>query len=247
MRVARWGFLAVLLLTGSAALLRAAEPHLTRTSGTIVGFDPESSLLTVNTRLGQKAFLVTNQTLFLLNNHGATRQDVGAGDEADIAYWFDTLEARRVHIHREVKQRGRVRDIAAGDVAFVVKRNTEITLESNDQTRFFIEGIRLEDEDALIGLQADAVYEPDNASPLLLTLDGDTDEFSGRVTAVDEGAGTFTVQNSARTRTFELSPAGTIRLDGVFSDLGDLTVGRKVFVAFVRDGTDLLALAVRNR
>jgi len=246
MRWARGWVLALGLLLGLATTGTGIAENLTRTSGTILGFDDDAGLVSVQTRLGQRSFFASDATLVFVNRRPAGVGELSVGAQADVAYRFDTMEARRIFVTREASVRGKVGDVDGDEVRFRVEKGAFITLDTDDQTVFSIEGIRVPDGEALIGLQADAVYEPANQSPLLLRLNASASEFRGRVVEVDDVAGTLRVKGSNATRTFTLGPLGVIRLKGVLTDLEDVPTGVRVLVAWRRQGGTPTALAVRS-
>jgi hypothetical protein len=228
----------------AAAGMRPAaggQPHLTETTGTITGFDEDQSLLNVNTRLGPKLFLVTEQTVILLNNHDGDTDDLVPPREVEVHYRFDTSEAFLVHVFSQATRSGTV--VEADDNSLDLRVKTAVLgLDIDDQSLLHIGDILLEDPAVLAGLRAKAVFEP--GSDLLLRLNAESQAFSGNITALDTMARTMTVTGK-KARSFEVDAAATVLIGNDFDDLDGLTVGDKVRVAFVKRGGTLQALAIK--
>lgn len=210
----------------------AAEPHLTVTTGTVTGFDPQSSLLNVNTRLGPRLLLVTSNTLILLNDRVGTVQDLDPGDEVEVEYRFDTLEVFFVRITRETRLRGRVVAVTTTGITFRLDRGGQVVLDLDNQTRVRLAGLQVADNGVLVGRAGTAIVEP--GSLLLLRFAGDASQFRGRITSVDTVGRTLTAVSGGRSRTFTLAELATVSLNGVVGDLTSLAAGDRVQIAFHR-------------
>lgn len=220
---------------------RAAEPHLTITTGTVISFGQQSSLLSVNTRLGPKVFLVVPQTVVLLNERPSTTASLVAGAEVELEYRFDTSEVFIVRITRETRQRGRVVSVTNNGLVFRLERGGQLNLTTDSQTELRLGGILLDNREALVGRRGSAIFQ--SGGQLLLRFAGEASEFRGRVVSVDELTSTLEV-SGRRNRTFTVSPAATVRLNDGITTLGALEPGDRVHVAFNRSGGVLQAAAV---
>jgi hypothetical protein len=207
-----------------------AAPRLTELTGTALGFDQEQSLLSVNTRLGPKLFLVTPRTLFLLNNHEADVDDVLPGDEVTVRYQFDTSEARLVHLFREARQTARVTAATANSLSLRV-RGATLTLQANAASQMQLANIAVGNPQVLVGQRVTAVFEP--GSQLLLRLKGDVSAANGTVTAVNTTTNQVTL-SGRRGGVFTLDPSATIILGEEQVTLPDVVVGSRARLAFVR-------------
>jgi hypothetical protein len=225
----------------AAAGVPAAEPHLTETTGTVTGFDPDSDQLSVNSRLGPKLFLVTSGTAILLNNHAAGTNDIQAGDQVAVTYRFDTSVATIVHLFRETRIQGRVVSVGATAIGFRFRRAT-LQLRTDAGSRIEVADIPMSGGQALIGRRATAIFEP--GTLLLLSLSANAPVASGRLSAVDAAARTVTVAGR-RSVQFTLDAAAGVRRNGQAAAIADLRVGDRVKVAFAREGPTNRALAVQ--
>lgn len=222
---------------------RGAEPHLTVTTGTITGFDQQSALLNVNTRLGPKFFLVTAQTIIFLNDRAGTNASLTAGSEVELEYRFDTSEALFIRVFRETRMSGRVLSTTATTLVFRRENRGQATLRLDGQSKIRLAGIGVDNEAVLIGRRGTVVVEP--GTLLVLRYSGDASEFNGTVSAVDALSGTITVAGKKKTRTFEVDPVATVRLNDALVDLADLAPGDRIRVAYFKDGVAGALEAVR--
>lgn len=236
---------ALLMVLATVAFVRpAAALHLTETTGTVLGYDDDTTLLSVNTRLGPKTFVVTTGTLILLNNHTANLNNIQPNDKVTVRYRFDTSVAATVHLFRERRVAGTVVAGSDEELDVRIKGGAVVTFELNDSSRVDLEGILLDDLSVLEGRRVTAIYEP--GSFLLLSLKGESPRLAGRITAVDTAARTVTV--SGRTpRTVTLGTAATLRRSGAVVPITSLVVGDRVTIAYVRSGTTLQGLALTAR
>lgn len=232
------------LLLAAAPEVSAGQEVIAEVSGTVVGYDNPSTLLTVNTRLGRVQFLVRNTTVILLNNHSGTVQNITANDEVTVRFDLATRVAVRVHLTRESRQRGKVTNVTATalDLRFA-GAVVSYRLDANSVVE--MEQILLNNRAVLIGRTARVVYEP-GANPLTLRVQGEVSSVVSTVTAVSTTDSTITV--AGRTpRTFKLDPLATLRRSDLIVNLTALVVGDRVRVAFVKSGETLTALAVSAR
>jgi hypothetical protein len=228
-----------------AALPAAAGLHLTTLTGSVTAFDAGASILNVNTRLGRKLFRVTAQTVVLLNNHGATTQNITAGDKATVTFRFDTSEASTIFLVRETKQQGTVTTASANAVSFFVNGTSTLALTANPNSHMQLNGIPVANPAVLNGRSASVIFEP--GSLLVLSLAARASSATGTIAAIDSATNTVTLaaHGGQAARTFTLDTAATIRRKGQVVPITSLLGGDRVTVAFVRSGTTLHALAVQ--
>lgn len=233
------------LSLGALALLpaRAADPVPTETSGTIVAIDIPNSLMTVNTRLGPKAFIIDNTALVFVNGRPGTPQSIQVGDRVDLAYYFDTGLVTTVEIIRETSRRGRVVSATETTVTYQVNGTGRITFTTDDLTQASVGGVGVADFRALAGITGNAVFQPGGTSPLLLRFAGTGTLFAGRVVSVDAVNSTLVVA-ARRSLPFRLVQFGTVRLNGADSDLASLAPGDRVRLGFVRRAGALRAITI---
>ena len=233
----------------AGALLAAAPPpalaqHETEITGTITGYDGQQSILTVNTRLGSRGFLLDQLTLILLNNHAGDTDDFRLGDRVLVSFRFDTAVASRVHIFREARQRGKIVSASNTAINYRVGGGAALNLRLDANSRVELAGIPLSGVALLAGRRATAVYEP--GTFLLLSLSAEASSLNGRVQAVNVANGTLTL-TGGKSRVFTVDPVATIRRDGRTTTLSALQPGDRVRLAFTRGGAGQTALAVQAR
>lgn len=233
------------VLTGAAfsPAVHADPPDVT-VRGTVIGYDPQSDLLNVNTRLGSRLFLVTASSLILLNDHNATVNDITPGDRVRVTYDYNTSEAVIVDLTREVRRTGKVTSVSTNGFNFRLPGGGNLTLTTNVNTRITVGGLLVENRAILVGRQATLLYEP--VTFLALGLSAQAQTVSGAITAIDATARTLSVARNA-TRAFTVDTNATIRRDGVTATLADLVVGDRITLAFVRHGTTRRALVLQAR
>lgn len=221
-------------IIGSVGVLlpaRATQPHLTVTTGTVTGFDQQSRLLNVNTRLGPRFLLVTADTLVFLNNRLGDLQDLDPGDFVEVEYRFDTSEVFFIRITRETRLKGRVVSVGANNLVFRLDRGGQLTLNLDDQTVLKVADIPVDGTASLVGRRGYAIIE--SGGQLLLRFAGDASVFGGRLTSVDV-VNSRVVVTGKKTRTFALSDTASVSLNSGFTTLEALEPGDRVRVAFVR-------------
>ena len=233
--------LAAVTLLAGLARTGAAEPALSEISGTVTGYDPDSDLFNVNTRLGPKLFLVTDDTEVTLNNRTTTMNQLMTGDLVTVEYRFDTSVVYTVDATREERARGRI--VTVTNNAITVRSSGEnLALRPDAQSRVELQGIPLQDRSVLNRLDAVGIYQP--GSLLLLSLNASASDFSGRVGAVDSVNRTITVTGK-KSRTFSVNPVATVRRNGEFVTLANVQPGDRVRVAFAKSGGERVVLAMK--
>jgi hypothetical protein len=232
--------LAVLLLPAPS---RTAAYGLAEVSGTVVGFDSSSQLLTVNTRFGVRRFLLNSSTLVLLNNRTAQANNIQAGDDVDVEYRYPEAVAVTVHLHREEKRSGRVTSVSGGTISLLLPRGAVLNLRPDAQTHFTIEGIPITEQTLLVNRNATALYEPGIFN--LLSLAARTPGvMNGTIAAVDAAARTVTLRGKPRPVLAVHASAAILR-NGKAVALGSLQPGDRVRVAFVGKDAKRRVLALR--
>ena len=226
------------------------EGPITHAQGTVSGFDDDAGLLTIETRLGRRQFFITGGTLILLNGRAGDTGDFGGGnngvneDYADVAYHIDSLEAVKVRLTREQRRSGRITAADDNSIDLRLRAGGALELEMDNQSRRRAAGVKVEDAAAMVGLNADAVFEP--GTGLLISIQAAASTLRGRVTAVDDTAETLTV-DGPRDLSFVVPDNATIRRAGQTATLADVAVGDRAQVVFARRGVErqVVALIVR--
>jgi hypothetical protein len=227
---------------GAASQLRSIpEAHA---SGTIFAFDPGGPLLSVNTRLGLKRFLLNNRTLLLLNNHTTTLTANNVGDQVTVDYDYTTSTANTVHVFREASRSGTVVSATSSTITLRLGNGTVLTLNSNAGSVVELGGIPLTSNSVLVGRKVKAVFEP--GTFLLLSLDGSSKTTKGTITSIDAEARTLVI-SGRNALTFDISTDATVRRAGSSAALTDLVVGDRVQVAYLRNAGTVRALAINAR
>lgn len=226
----------------AASQLRSIpEAHV---SGTVFAYDPSGPLLSVNTRLGLKRFLLNNRTLVLLNNHTSTLSANNVGDEVTVDYQYNTSIANTVHLFREASRTGTVVSTTSTAINLRLGNGAVLTLNTNAGSVVELGGIRLISNSVLVGRKVTAVYEP--GTFILLSLDGSSKTTSGTITSIDAEGRTLVI-SGRNALTFDISTDATVRRAGSPAALTDLVVGDRVRVAFLRDAGIVRALAIDAR
>lgn len=240
-----FSFISVPAFHPSAVPPVQAAPHLTETTGTFLGFDEDSGIVGVNTRLGTKQLIVVPETLFVLNNRAVQPAALLLGDQVTIRYRFDTAVVFEVFATREARRSGVITDVRANQLDLRIGRGVTLTFSLDSRTRVSLEGILLSDFSVLERKRATLVYEP-GSSLLALSVSGRALRAGARITAIDPNARTVSL-GGRRPRTFTLDDTATLRRNGEFVEIDDLVVGDRATLAFVRDGKTLRAQALQAR
>jgi len=223
------------------ALRQLPEAHA---SGTIYAYDASGPLLSVNTRLGLKRFLLNNRTLVLLNNHSSTLNANNVGDEVIVDYQYDTLIANTVQIIREASRTGTVVSTTTTSISLRLRNGAVLALTTNGNSVVELGGIPLTSNGVLVGRKVTAVYEPGTFT--LLSLDGSSKTAKGNITAIDPTNRTLVI-SGRNALTFDIDADATVRRAGSSAALTDLVVGDRVVVAYLRDASTVRALAIDAR
>ncbi|MFN3650680.1 MAG: hypothetical protein ACK47B_13980 [Armatimonadota bacterium] len=242
----RYQFLRLLSGLGlclTAAAAPAAEPRFMEESGTVVAFDEETGLLTLNGRLGARTFVVTPSTRVVVNNRAGDAGDISAGDQVELTYRLDTREIGRLRIINQTSARARVVSVTNQGVNVRID-GTVVTLQRNAATTFAVGGLRITDPSILTGLLADVRFEPD--SLVLLNASGRASRATGRIGAVDATAGVITLKGR-RQRQFSTIPDVTVIRNGVDATLASLQPDDRIEVVFTPGRRRDRALLLRAR
>jgi len=236
--------LALALLFGMASVgLKASRPLLAapvnfEATGTVIGFDQDNNTLSVNTRLGPEVFRVSSTTTILLNNHGATLQDIQQNDQVTVTFRFDTNEASTVHLFREVRRTGKITSVTNTAIGFRVG-SAQLQLRPNEQSRVTLLGIPVTDRSVLTNLPATAVYEP--GSLLVLSLGASATGVTGRIKSVDATRRRITLAGR-RPTIYAVAANATLLRSGRTAELSEFQVGDRVrFARIGRGATNRIA------
>jgi len=230
--------------------LQARGPAVDTTRGGLLGVDPALQSLSVRTPAGPRDFQITSATLFVRNGRAATAGDLtvhdmllvhslaaasGAPTAADVE--ADGPEADEVE--------GTISAIAGSDVTITPKRGKAVTVHVVDSTIIRVHlshGDKAEGAlaDLKVGMRAEAEFDP--VSFVAFKIDAEQQDHpadkahvSGKVTAVDKGAGTITIDpEHGNPVTLGTDNSTRIRLDGDPATLGDIPVGAKAEAKFDR-------------
>jgi len=223
------------------ALRQLPQAHI---SGTVYQYDNSAGILSVNTRLGLKRFLVNNRTLVLLNNHSSTVTAITNGDEVTVDYQYETSTANTIHLIREASRTGTVVSTTSTSISVRLGNGAVLALNTNANSVIELGGILLTSNSVLVGRKVTAVYEPGTST--LLSLNGSSKTVNGTITSIDPTGRSLVI--SGRTPlTFAINADATIRRAGSSAALTDLLVGDRVLVAYLRDAGTARALAIDAR
>lgn len=234
----------ILLLPLAAAAASPAGARTIETSGTVLGLDPESQLLTLNTRVGRRPFVITSSTLFLLNNHSATQANVEVGDQAEVRYRYPSYEAVVVRLIREAKLRVQVTATSSNTISGATDQGAVVVFDTDSLSRLELEGIALTNRAVLVGRTARAIYEPESTT--LLSLSASARLQRGNVSAVDAVARTVTLQGR-QPLVFVMDANATIKRNGAFVAMSALVAGDRASLAWTPDGANRRGLALATR
>jgi phage baseplate assembly protein gpV len=219
--------LAAALLPGPAS--RADDVPLTRMTGSVVSFDTDSQLLTVNTRVGSRQFVVSNLTQIFLNNRTSTTAQLVPGDPVTIEFNWVTSEARFVYITRQVTRKGTVAAATATRITLKLARGGSIALTTDDLSRVRVEGIPIDDFTILEGLKGTAVLQP--GTFLTMSLQLQSNIARGTITALDPATRTVTI-DGPRAGAYVFPDNATFWVEDEFVEFEDLVVGRPARIAY---------------
>jgi hypothetical protein len=238
-------YLLLALIAGPVLAQRGGGslPPTTEVSGTVLGFDPDTTVLSVRTRLGAKSFVVGPSAVIFLNTHTATAANITAGDEVTVTYRYHTGEVTRIRLFRETRVTGTVTSVTAYAITVRTARNVILTLRPDAASQVGLSGISLADRSVLVGRRITALFEP--GSLLLLNMTSGTTAASGPITAIDPVAQTITI-GGRRPRSLLIDPLATLRRDGETATLDTLVVGDPTRVAFIREGRNFRVLALES-
>lgn len=244
MKRSRFNFLlfaAILSLLGFRPTMRPATATLpnAQVTGTVIGYDTSSTLLSVQTRLGAKSFLITNTTIILLNNHTSTANNIQANDQVTVTYDYTTFKAIEVHLFREVTQTGTVKAVGTTSITVHLSIGGQVALTTNTNSVINLDDIPIATTSVLVGRSVNVVYEP--TSNLLLSLNAHSPLTKGTITAVNTTSKTVTVNGQV----FTLDLNATILRAGQTAAITTLVVGDKARVAWVKNGSARTALAIQ--
>lgn len=217
------------------------EAHV---SGTVYAYDAAGPLLSVNTRLGLKRFLLNNRTLILLNNHSSTLNANNVGDEVTVDYQYNNSVATTVHLFREASRTGTVVSTTNTAINLRLGNGGVLTLNANGNSVVELGGIPLTSNSVLVGRKVTAIYEPGTFT--LLSLTGSSKTVNGTITSIDPNTRTLVI-GGRNVLTFDIRTDATVRRAGSSAALTDLTVGDRVVVAYLRDAGIVRALAIDAR
>lgn len=233
--------LATLPIVAPLSARAAVEEPVAVTSGKVVGFSTDTSLLTVNTRLGVKRFTINSTTLLLLNNHTTTTQNITANDDVSVEYFYPSLIAKTVHLFRESKRSGHVTAVSDTSLSVRLSSGASMTFTLNTSTELELEGIPLTSSAILLNRRVTVIYEP-VTTPLALSVAGQADTLSGRLASTNATGNTITLAGG---RTLRVDAHATIRRAGKVASLSDLQAGDKLKMALAGKGSGRRVLALR--
>jgi hypothetical protein len=223
------------------ALRQLPEAHA---SGTIYAYDASGPLLSVNTRLGLKRFLLNNRTLVLLNNHTSTLSANNVGDDVTVDYQYETSTANTVQITREASRNGTVVSTTSTTINVRLGSGAVQSFTTNAASVVELGGILLTGNSVLVGRKVTVIYEPGTST--LLSLSGSSKTVKGTITSIDATGRTLAISGNTPL-SFAINTDATVRRAGVSAALTDLTVGDRVTVAYLRDAGVVRALAIDAR
>jgi hypothetical protein len=227
--------------TLAAPLQSLPEAHV---SGKVYTYDNEAQLLSVNTRLGLKRFIVTNSTVLLLNNHTTAFTNITTGDQVTVDYQYETSTANTIRLIREASRTGMVTSTTATGISLRLNSGAVLPLVINSSSVLELGGIPLTTHSVLVGRRVTAVYEPGTLA--VLSLEASSKTAKGTITAVDPTGLTLAISGK-KAFTFAISSDATVRRTGASAELTDLVVGDRVVVAYLREASTVRALAIDAR
>jgi len=233
------------LVATAARAVVTPEPQPTRDiSGRVTSFDTASMILTVNTALGIKQFLLNARTLILINNHTGTAANITIGDLVTVTYQPFNSIATQVLIIRESTASGKITTATAGSIGLKISSGAVLNLTVNANSVVELNGIPITTPTVLVGLHAHAIYE--TGTFLLLSLTAESKSLTnGRITVIDTTNRTITVTANGRQFFFTVDLNATVRRNGATDVFSNLQLGDRVKVAYVTKNQVNRALAIQ--
>ena len=224
--------------------LRARGPAVDTTRGGVLAIDPALRRLSVGTPAGPRDFQLTPATLFVRNGRPATADDLTLRDALLV---HSRASASGIPVAADIEAdgpeeeevEGTISAIAGSDVTVTPKQGKAVTVHVGDSTIIRIHlphGEKIEGTlaDLTVGMKAEAEFDPVSFDAFKIDAEQEDDDseeeahVKGKVTAVDPGAATITIEPKGGSPvTLAVEDSTRIKLNGDPAVLDDLPVGAK--------------------